>query len=168
MSGSKQTVHIKWVRSGIGLPMRQKEMVRSLGLGRLNQVVERPDTAQINGLISRIPHLVEIVKPAKPAAWRSVAEYTVSQPKESVRAKAEAPAPTAEQAAPEAVASVEASAPEKQAKAPKKKAAAKGSPTGSARETKKSPPKPAKKAAHGKAAEAAASKSSKTTKKEKK
>ncbi len=75
-----KTVHIKWVRSGIGFPRKQKVRVKSLGLGRLNQIVERPDTPQIRGLVESIPHLVEIVEvPAKPA-WMSVPEVTIHPP----------------------------------------------------------------------------------------
>jgi large subunit ribosomal protein L30 len=56
-----KTIRIKWVRSGIGFPRRQKTWVRSLGLTELNQVVERPDTPQIRGLVARAHHLVEIL-----------------------------------------------------------------------------------------------------------
>lgn len=52
-------------------------MVRSLGLRRLNQVVERPDTPQIRGLVARIPHLVQIVDESPRPAWAIVPEYTV-------------------------------------------------------------------------------------------
>jgi large subunit ribosomal protein L30 len=78
---AQRTIRIKWVRSGIGCTYRQKEMVRSLGLRRLNQVVECPDTAQVRGLVARIPHLVTIVdEPPKPAAWAAVPEYTLRPP----------------------------------------------------------------------------------------
>lgn len=77
----QRTIHIKWVRSGIGFTYHQKGMVRSLGLLRLNHVVERPDTAQIRGLVARIPHLVEIVgEPVKLAPWASIPEYTLKPP----------------------------------------------------------------------------------------
>ncbi len=76
----KKTIHIKWVRSGIGFPRAQKTRIKSLGLGRLNQVVERPDTPQMSGLVESIPHLVEIVDaPAKPA-WMLVPEVTILPP----------------------------------------------------------------------------------------
>ena len=75
---AQRTIHIKWVRSGIGFTYRQKERVRSLGLQRLNQVVERPDTAQTRGLVASIPHLVEIVGgPGVPAPWAAIPEYTL-------------------------------------------------------------------------------------------
>jgi large subunit ribosomal protein L30 len=78
---TQRTMWIKWVRSGIGFTHRQKEMVRSLGLRRLNQEVERPDTPQIRGLVARIPHLVAIVdKATQPTAWASLPEYTIRPP----------------------------------------------------------------------------------------
>jgi large subunit ribosomal protein L30 len=88
---AQRTIHIKWVRSGIGFAHRQKEMVRSLGLRRLNQVVRRPDTPQIRGLVARIPHLVMVVdEPSKPSAWVAVPEYTL-RPPEAVPAPSPAP-----------------------------------------------------------------------------
>jgi large subunit ribosomal protein L30 len=89
---AQRTIQIKWVRSGIGFAHRQKEMVRSLGLRRLNQVVRRPDTPQIRGLLARIPHLVAIVdEPSRPSAWAAVPEYTLRSP-EVVPAPSPAPA----------------------------------------------------------------------------
>ncbi len=88
---AQRTIHIKWVRSGIGFTYHQKGMVRSLGLLRLNQVVERPDTAQIRGLVASIPHLVEIVGgPVKLAPWATIPEYTIQPP---VVVRPEPPAP---------------------------------------------------------------------------
>jgi large subunit ribosomal protein L30 len=91
-------IRIKWVRSGIGFTRRQKGMVRSLGLRRLNQIVERVDSPQVRGLVARIPHLVEIVDAApRPPAWASVVEYTllpkeVSPPEPAAEREAGAPA----------------------------------------------------------------------------
>jgi len=76
----QNTIHIKYVRSGIGFDYHTKVMIRSLGLTRLNQVVERQDTPQIRGLVARIPHFVEIVDPQPPPAWHSVPEYTILPP----------------------------------------------------------------------------------------
>ena len=39
-----------------------KKVVKGLGFTRLNQVIERPDTAAIRGMVKKVPHLVEIVK----------------------------------------------------------------------------------------------------------
>jgi large subunit ribosomal protein L30 len=54
-------LHIKWVRSAICSPVKHKLVVKGLGFTRLNQVIERPDTAAIRGMVKKIPHLVEIV-----------------------------------------------------------------------------------------------------------
>jgi len=54
-------LHIKWVRSAICSPVKHKLVVKGLGFTRLNQVVERPDTPAIRGMVKKIPHLVEIV-----------------------------------------------------------------------------------------------------------
>ena len=37
-------VHLKWVRSAICAPVKQKLVIKGLGFTRLNQVIERPDT----------------------------------------------------------------------------------------------------------------------------
>jgi len=80
------TIRIKWVRSGIGFTYLQKRIVRSLGLKKLNQEVERPDTPQIRGLVAKVPHLVKIVEAASKPAWMSVPEYTI-YPEEAAPAK---------------------------------------------------------------------------------
>jgi hypothetical protein len=51
-----------------------------LGLKKLNQEVERPDTPQIRGLVAKVPHLVKIVEAGSKAAWTLVPEYTVYPP----------------------------------------------------------------------------------------
>ena len=56
------TLRIKYVRSAIGRSKSQKEMVRGLGLRKLNQVVERSDSPAVRGIVAKIPHLVEIVE----------------------------------------------------------------------------------------------------------
>jgi large subunit ribosomal protein L30 len=84
---AQRTVRIKWVRSGIGFDYHQKRIVRSLGLKKLNQEVERPDTPQIRGLVAKVPHLVEIVEAVSKPAWTFVPEYTIYPP-EAVSSKA--------------------------------------------------------------------------------
>ena len=54
-------LQLKWVRSAICAPVKQKKVVRGLGFTRLNQVIERPDTPAIRGMVAKVPHLVEIV-----------------------------------------------------------------------------------------------------------
>ena len=55
------TIQLKWVRSAICSPVKHKRVVKGLGFTRLNQVVERPDTAAIRGMVKKVPHLIEIV-----------------------------------------------------------------------------------------------------------
>jgi large subunit ribosomal protein L30 len=59
---SGQTIRIQWYRSTISAPRTHKVIVRSLGLTKLNQIVERPDTASMRGMVKKIPHLLRIVE----------------------------------------------------------------------------------------------------------
>jgi large subunit ribosomal protein L30 len=52
---------VKMIGSVIGCPEKQRATVRGLGLRRMHQVVERPDTPEIRGMVKKIPHLVAIV-----------------------------------------------------------------------------------------------------------
>jgi large subunit ribosomal protein L30 len=54
-------IKIKLVGSPIGRIEPQKRMVRSLGLRKMNQVVEKPDTPSFRGVVKKIPHLLAIV-----------------------------------------------------------------------------------------------------------
>ncbi|MBI4463087.1 MAG: 50S ribosomal protein L30 [Acidobacteria bacterium] len=54
------TLRIRWVRSTIGCPQKQRAVVRGLGFRKLQQVVERPDSAAIRGMVARVRHLVKI------------------------------------------------------------------------------------------------------------
>ena len=54
-------IQLKWVRSAICAPTRQKLVIKGLGFTRLNQVIERPNTEAIRGMVAKVPHLVEIV-----------------------------------------------------------------------------------------------------------
>ena len=55
-------LRLKYVRSVICTPVKHKRVVRGLGFTRLNQVVERPDTPAIRGMVAKVPHLVQIVE----------------------------------------------------------------------------------------------------------
>jgi large subunit ribosomal protein L30 len=54
-------LQLKWVRSAICAPIKQKLVIKGLGFTRLNQVIERPDNAAIRGMVAKVPHLVEFV-----------------------------------------------------------------------------------------------------------
>ena len=56
------SIKIKLVRSPICTPEKHKVIVRSLGLKKINRVVERPDTPGFRGMVKKIPHLLEIVE----------------------------------------------------------------------------------------------------------
>ncbi len=56
------TIQLKWVRSAICAPEKQKKVVKGLGFTRLNQVISRPDTAAIRGMVAKVPHLIEVVE----------------------------------------------------------------------------------------------------------
>jgi large subunit ribosomal protein L30 len=58
----KGKIRIQYYRSFIATPKTHKEMVRSLGLTKLNQIVERPDNASMRGAVAKIPHLLRIVE----------------------------------------------------------------------------------------------------------
>ena len=58
---SNAKIKIQWYRSTIATPKSHKELVRSLGLTKLNQIVERPDTASMRGMVKKVPHLLRIV-----------------------------------------------------------------------------------------------------------
>lgn len=145
----QRTIRIRWVRSGIGFSRRQKEMVRSLGLRRLHQVVERPDTPPIRGLIARIPQLVEVVDRESRPAWPSTPEYTIIPP-EAVPAAATSERVVAEAAAEkpstdfvEAEKAPAEESPDRQAKKPAAEAAKPEKPTKRAAASKGKAEKPA-------------------------
>lgn len=55
-------IRIQYYRSFIATPKTHKQMVRSLGLTKLNQIVERPDNDSMRGAVAKIPHLLRIVE----------------------------------------------------------------------------------------------------------
>lgn len=59
---SVKTLRIQQVKSPIGFPRRQRDVLRSLGLRRIRHVVERPDSPAVRGMVNKIPHLVQILE----------------------------------------------------------------------------------------------------------
>ncbi|NLC58699.1 MAG: 50S ribosomal protein L30 [Armatimonadetes bacterium] len=57
---SEQRLKITLVRSVIGNTQRQRAVVRSLGLGRLNSSVVQPDRPEIRGMCRSVAHLVQV------------------------------------------------------------------------------------------------------------
>jgi large subunit ribosomal protein L30 len=57
-----KTIKIHYYKSAIGYSQRQKQLVKSLGFTKLNQVIERPDNPAIRGIVNKIPHLLRIIE----------------------------------------------------------------------------------------------------------
>jgi len=55
-------IRIQYYRSYIAAPRTHKEIVRSLGITKLNQIVERPDTPSMRGAVAKVPHLLRLVE----------------------------------------------------------------------------------------------------------
>jgi len=55
-------IKIQYYRSTIACPENQKQIVRGLGLRKLNQIVERPDTPSMRGTVTKVPHLLRIIE----------------------------------------------------------------------------------------------------------
>ena len=55
-------IKIKLKKSLIGSTEKQIKVVHSLGLKKVNQVVEQYDTPVVMGMVNKVSHLVEIVK----------------------------------------------------------------------------------------------------------
>jgi large subunit ribosomal protein L30 len=54
-------VKIQYYRSMIGYAKKQKEIIKSLGITKLNQTITRPDSAATRGIVAKVPHLLRIV-----------------------------------------------------------------------------------------------------------
>jgi len=53
-------LRITLVRSPIGYRATQRATVKSLGLRRMHQTVERPDTPIVRGQIFKVQHLLKV------------------------------------------------------------------------------------------------------------
>ena len=49
---------ITLVKSCIGRPQKQRQILRGMGLGKLNRTVLLEDTPEIRGMIKKVNHLV--------------------------------------------------------------------------------------------------------------
>ncbi len=55
------TIKVKQIRSRIHAPRNQKASLDTLGLRKMNQVVEIEDNASNRGLINTVHHLVKVI-----------------------------------------------------------------------------------------------------------
>ncbi len=53
-------LRIKQVRSAIKRPAKQKKTLEALGFKRLNQTIDVEATPQIEGMIAKVSHLLEV------------------------------------------------------------------------------------------------------------
>lgn len=73
MSEEASGLRVTWVKSAIGYGDDQKRTIRALGLRRLHQSVEHPDSPSVRGMVGAVRHLVEVegvVLAAKPKGKR--------------------------------------------------------------------------------------------------
>jgi large subunit ribosomal protein L30 len=54
------TLAIKQVKSANGTNASQRDTLRTLGLRRIGQVVERPDSPQLRGMVHKVQHLIAV------------------------------------------------------------------------------------------------------------
>lgn len=57
---STKLLRIRLTKSLIGNTQKHRDIVRTLGLRRINQVVERPDTPSVRGMLLYVNHMVAI------------------------------------------------------------------------------------------------------------
>lgn len=53
-------IKITLVKSAIDRPKKQKDTLLALGLRRMNQTVEKETSAQIEGMVNKVSHLVTV------------------------------------------------------------------------------------------------------------
>ena len=51
---------IRWVKSAIGYSIRQKRTLKALGLTKLGQSVEHPNSPQVRGMVNAVVHLLHV------------------------------------------------------------------------------------------------------------
>ncbi len=53
-------LHVTYSKSAIGYNKEQKRTIAALGLRKLGQTIEQPDSPAIRGMIARVAHLVTV------------------------------------------------------------------------------------------------------------
>lgn len=53
-------IKITWVKSAIGYKKNQKATIVALGLKKIGQTIEQPDSPQIRGMVFTVRHLVRV------------------------------------------------------------------------------------------------------------
>ena len=55
-----KNIRITQIKSGIGYRKKAKDTLKALGLRKLNQTIEKKDTASIRGMINKISYLLKV------------------------------------------------------------------------------------------------------------
>ena len=55
-------IKIKYVKSAIDRPERQKRTIKALGFTKLNQTLEKEATPQVLGMIAKVRHMLAVVE----------------------------------------------------------------------------------------------------------
>ena len=59
---AKKTIVVKQVGSPIRRPAKQRATLIGLGLNKMHKVRELEDTPAVRSMITKIPHIIEILK----------------------------------------------------------------------------------------------------------
>lgn len=59
-TSSESQLNIRLVRSLVGRPRKHREVLKGLGLRKLNSQVTRKDCPEIRGMINKVPHLIKV------------------------------------------------------------------------------------------------------------
>ncbi len=59
-SSTDKRIRITYSKSAIGYNKEQKRTIAALGLRKLGQTIEQPDSPAIRGMIARVAHLVTV------------------------------------------------------------------------------------------------------------
>jgi large subunit ribosomal protein L30 len=58
-------VTIKQTRSAIGQSQRHRGTLRALGLGKIGRTAEHAESPQLDGMLRKVRHLVEVVEESR-------------------------------------------------------------------------------------------------------
>lgn len=61
ISAMAKTIVVKQVGSPIRRPEKQRQTLIGLGLNKMHKTRELEDTPSVRGMVSKIPHLVQII-----------------------------------------------------------------------------------------------------------
>lgn len=53
-------LRVTYSKSSIGYPRDQKDTIKALGFHRLNQTIERADSAALRGMLHKVQHLISV------------------------------------------------------------------------------------------------------------